>query len=47
MILGFSTVVAHSPRFPVNIIAKKLKLMSFEIEEGEIPPCNELARGLE
>ena len=26
---------------------QKLKLMSFELEEGEIPPYSELARGLE
>ena len=48
VILGLSTVVAHSPYFPVNIInAKKIKLMSFELEEGEIPPYSELAHGLE
>ena len=47
VILGLYTVVAHSPRFPVKLIAKKFKLMSFELEEGEIPPYSELACGLE
>ena len=47
MILGFSTVVANLPRFPVISIAKTLKLMSFELEKGEISPYSELARGLE
>ena len=47
MILGLYTVVAHLPRFTVLPIAKKLKLTSFELEEGEIPPYSELARGLE
>ena len=47
VILGLYTVVAHLPRFKVIPIAKKLKLMSFELEEGEIPPYSELVRGLE
>ena len=47
VILGLSTVVAHLLRFPVKLIAKKLKLMSFELEEGEIPPYSELLHGLE
>ena len=47
VILGLYTVVAHLPRFTVQPIAKKLKLMSFELEEGEIPPYSELERGLE
>ena len=47
VILGLYTVVAHLPRFPIIPIAKKLKLMSFELEEGEIPPYSELAHGLE
>ena len=47
VILGLYTVVAHLPRFTVIPIAKKLKLMSFELEEGEIPPYSELSHGLE
>ena len=47
VILGLYTVVAHLLLFPVIPIAKKLKLMSFELEEGEIPPYSELAHGLE
>ena len=47
VILGFSTVVAHLPRFPVNPIAKTLKLISFELKKGEIPPFSELVHGLE
>ena len=47
VILGRYTVVAHLPRFTIQSIARKLKLMSFELEEGEIPPYSELARGLE
>ena len=47
VILGLYTVVAHLPCFIVLPIAKKLKLMSFELEEGEIPPYYELVRGLE
>ena len=47
LILGLYPVAAHLPRFTVKPIAKKLKLMSFELEEGEIPPYSELARGLE
>ena len=47
LILGLYPVAAHLPRFTVQPIAKKLKLMSFELEEGEIPPYSELAHGLE
>ena len=47
VILGLYTVVAHLPRFPVIPIAKKLKLMLFELEEGEIPLYSELAHSLE
>ena len=47
VILGLYTVIAHSPRFLPKLIAKKLKIMSFELEKGEIPPYSELARGLE
>ena len=47
VILGLYTVVAQLPRFPVIPIAKKLKLISFELEEGEIPPFSELAHGQE
>ena len=38
VILGLSTVVAHLLRFEINIIATKLNIMSFELEEGEIAP---------
>ena len=47
VILGFSTVVAHLQRLPVIPIAKKFKLISFDLEEGEITPYSELAYGLE
>ena len=47
MILGLSTVKAHLLHFPVNLIANKTKLMSFELVEGEIPPYSELKHGLE
>ena len=47
VVLGLFTIVTHLPRFLVNLIAKKLKLMSFELEEGKIPPYSELACGLE
>ena len=47
VILGFSTVVAHLPRFPVIPIATTFKLMSFELKKGEIAPYFELAGGLE
>ena len=47
VILGLYTVIAHLPRFTVQPIAKKLKLMSFELKEGGIPPYSELAHGLE
>ena len=36
VILGLYIVVPHLLRFPVILIAKKLKLISFELEEGEI-----------
>ena len=47
VILGLYTVVAHLPHFLPIPTAKKLKLMSFELEEKEIPPYSELAHGLE
>ena len=47
VILGLYTVVAHLPRFLPKLIAKKLRIMSFELEEGEIPPYSELAHGRE
>ena len=47
VILGLSIAVAHFPRFPIKLITKKLNLMSFELEEGEIPPFSDLAHGLE
>ena len=47
VVLGPYTIIAHSPRFFLIPIAKKLKLISFELEEGEIPPYSDLARGLE
>ena len=47
MILGLYTVVAHLPRFSIYLIATKLKLMSFELKEGEITPYSKLACGLE
>ena len=47
VIFGLYTVVAHSPRFLINLIAKNLMLMSFKLEEGEISPYSELVRGLE
>ena len=47
VILGLSTVVTHSPHFPENLITIKFKLMSFELEEGKIPPYSELGHGLE
>ena len=47
VILGLCTVVAHFLRFFLKLIAKKIKLMSFELEEGEITPYSELAHGLE
>ena len=47
VILDLYTIVAHLPHFTVQQIAKKLKLMSFELEKGEIPPYSELAHGLE
>ena len=47
MVLGLYTVVAHSPRFLPKLIAIKLKIMSFELEEGVIPSYSELVHGLE
>ena len=47
VILAFSTIVAHLPHFPVIPIAKTLKIMSFKLELGEIPPYFELAHHLE
>ena len=47
VILGLYTVVAHLTRFFPKLISKKIKLMSFELKEGEIPPYSELAHGLE
>ena len=47
VILGLYTIVAHSPSFLPISIAKKLKLMSFELEEGEIPPYSGLVHSLE
>ena len=47
VILGLCTVVTHLLRFFLKLIAKKLKLMSFGLKKGEIPPYSELARGLE
>ena len=47
VILGLYTTVAHLPRFIPKLIAKKFRLMSFELEEGEISPYSELAHGLE
>ena len=46
-ILRLYTVVTHSFRFLPKLIAIKFKLMSFELEEGEISPYSELACGLE
>ena len=47
VVLALSTVVAHLLCFTVNLIAKKFKLISFELEEGEITPYSELVHGLE
>ena len=47
LILGLYTVVAHLPRFLIHLIATKLKLISFEIENGEISPYSDLVCGLE
>ena len=47
VILGLSTIVSHLKRFPVKLITIKLKLMSFELEEREIPPYSELVHSLE
>ena len=47
MILGLYTVVTHLLRFLINLIATKLKFISFELEEGGIPPFSDLACGLE
>ena len=44
MVLGFYTVGAHLLHFQ---IAKTFKLMSFELQKGEITPYYELTCGLE
>ena len=47
MILGLSIIVAHLLHFPVNLIAKKIKLILFKLEEGEFPLYFDLPHGLE
>ena len=47
VVLGLSTVIAHSPHCPIVKIAKTFKIISFELEEGEITPYSELVYGLE
>ena len=47
VILGLYTIVAHLPRFLPKLITKKLRLISFELEEGDIPSYSELVHGLE
>ena len=47
VILSLYTVIGHLPRFLPKLIAIKLKIMSFELEEGDIPPYSELVHGME
>ena len=47
VILGLSFIVAYLLHFPLTLIVKKFKLMSFELEEGEFPPYSNLVHGLE
>ena len=47
VVLGLYTAAAHLPHFLPKLIAKKLRLMSLELEKVEITPCYELVRGLE
>ena len=47
VIFGLSTIVAHLPHLLVNLIAKKINIMSFQLEKVEINYYSELAHGLE
>ena len=47
MIMGLYTVIAHLLHFLSKTNYHKIQALLFELEEGEIPPCDELAHSLE